>query len=757
MKAKYLFCFGVWLCAAVTVHSVETLALNGAGWSATLDAKGALATFTVGGQNLLAASTNARLFTVNLRDEHGAALVVGSETAEFKGAPATDGGYVLRYEKLAGLPLDATVTIRTAPQDPLSRWRITLNNRSKLRLEWVEFPIVSVPNDLRNEPNGPAIFWSGNEGCLVTDAELRNRHGQPYRAQSYPSGGWCGRYPGPVQMQFMAYLRRGAGLYFASHDPQHSSKEIDYCRDGDHVRLIMKSYLEGAGDDEWRMHYDTVLGAIGGDWHDAAEIYRTWLETAGQSSLPPKLSDNKNLPAWFWASPIVATWPTRGMGHHAYTQAPNEFFPFTNALPITAQLRQELNAPILALLMQWEGTAPWAPPYVWPPMGGEPAFRTFVKGLHAQHNLAGVYCSGIAWTTKANTGDGTYERKADFDRLNLAREMCTGPAGEMKSAICNHESIRWGYDLCPARDFTREVIAAEAEKIARSGVDYIQLFDQNCGGSPCNCYAATHGHPPGPGLWQVDAMGALIANVRQRLDAINTNLLLGCEAAAADAYLRHLPLNDLRFNINISSFGRPVPAYAYVLHEYVNNFMGNQVQVGADHKKSPLNLLQRIAYSFTAGDLLSVVLKDKGEIHWNWCEKWDVPPPDQASAKQLLARLNAWRTGAGKPFLVTGRMLKPYPVEGTRNIPLVLKWKGDIQNFPSVFTTRWRAPDGREAQVLVNYLPDEEQTVTVRLPGRHRMRTLREPAVALGVFLPTAATPSIRIPPLSAVLLETQP
>jgi hypothetical protein len=288
-------------------------------------------------------------------------------------------------------------------------------------------------------------------------------------------------------------------------------------------------------------------------------------------------------------------------------------------------------------------------------------------------------------------------------------------------------------------------------------VDYIQLFDQNIGASPCNCYSPAHGHPPAPGVWQVDAMAEVIAGVRQRLDAVNTNILIGCEAAAADAYLRHLPLNDLRFNINISSFGRPVPAYAYVFHEYVNNFMGNQVQVGADHVKSPLNLFQRLAYSFAAGDLLSVVLKDKGEIHWGWCDKWEVPAPPQEPVKKFVAHLNTWRTGAAKPFLVTGRMLKPWPVEGARDVPLVLTWKNDVHHFPSVFATRWRAPDGREAQVLVNYLPDAEQAVTVRLSGPSQMRVLRDPAAAPGRFTPAPAAPIIHLPPLSAVLLEIQP
>ena len=35
--------------------------------------------------------------------------------------------------------------------------------------------------------------------------------------------------------------------------------------------------------------------------------------------------------------------------------------------------------------------------------------------------------------------------------------------------------------------------------VAKAGVDYIQLLDQNHGGTPYFCYSRKHNHPPVPG------------------------------------------------------------------------------------------------------------------------------------------------------------------------------------------------------------------------------------------------------------------
>ena len=712
---------------------------------------GTLTSFSNGRKEFVVDCGHEALLTIRLRDGQGNVADVASGRALWLPDDPTRSGARYRFESLGGLAIHADVAIECPSDDPRSYWHLTVHNDTELTIEWIDFPRVVVPNDLVAAGGDARILWPVGEGVLIEDAQLRDATWLNYKPLGYPSKGWDGYFPCSAQTQFMAYYGEGGGLYFGAHDENASVKMLEFYQTEQGVRLEHRVFAGAAGRGEFRMGYPVVLGVFDGDWHDAADLYREFYLHSGIEK-PPRLIDNSSIPDWMRESPVVVTYPVRGRKDTGTMEPNPDYYPYTNALPHLAKLSEELDSKVMALLMQWEGTAPWAPPYVWPPYGDSENFAKFVDALHRSGNLAGVYASGIAWTNESLL-EPQYNRSRQFEEERLADSMCVGPGGELlHSLICNG-NIRWGHDICVSTEFARDVVRNEIVKIAESGCDYIQYFDQMHGGGPCFCYSAEHGHPPGPGIWMKTHMERLLGQLHEALREAGRNVVLGCESAAAEPYIRHLMFNDVRFEINLF-YGKPVPVYAYLYHEFVNNFMGNQNNSTTviDIEKSPLNLLQRIAYSFVAGDMLTVVLKDKGQIHWDWCTDWEVEPPEQEPVTRLLRTLNAWRRGAGKPYLCYGRMLKPLPIEGVYPVPLVMK-DGRRVEYPSLMTSRWVSPDGRTAQIVVNYTM-ERQSFTVPEWSGEFVRTLPAADGLEGhLFAGNAGLP-FDIEPLSAVLLE---
>lgn len=386
---------------------------------------------------------------------------------------------------------------------------------------------------------------------------------------------------------------------------------------------------------------------------------------------------------------------------------PNKLFPYINIMPYVDCFEKAFGSKVMILLMHWEGTEPWAPPVVWPPYGGEEELKKLIDALHERGGVLGVYCSGLGWTIDSKLDD--YKTYEFFEKNNLKEEMCLSPKQDLPySAICTMQ--RDGYDMCPTRDFTKKIVKEQVEHMVEAGIDYIQLMDQNHGGTSYFCYSKKHNHPPVPGKWQVDAVKELLSDVNE----ITGNVLLGCESAAAESYIPNLLFSDNRFNLAYY-IGRPVPAYAYIYHEYLNNFLGNQVCVDwhIDYNKSPDSFFERIGYSFSAGDMLTVVITENGEVDWNWGKRdRDKTPPNQEYVKRLIKNLNYWRINEGKKYLHMGSMIKPLPSECEK----LEIWRnnGTKVEVPKIHTSAWMAQDGSEAQFFINYL-NSENIVTVEV------------------------------------------
>ncbi len=668
------------------------LSLSNCQYALTLDERRGTVQSLRAGEKELLSGAQPPVFLLALRDDAGERITLDAESPCTFAAGQKDGEITLTYQNIGDTGTSLTLTVRE-DGTAFSKWSADVTGT--LQLEWLEFPRVTVADTFSDRGGESRILWPYNEGALVTNLDARAQSDFPYREPEYPSHGSYAMYPGMLFAPFLAVLQTAGNLYLAAHDPEPNTRNVDFYRTDSGVQLKMRVYpgIEGGC---WSSTGETLLGTFAGDWYAAAELYRTWFEGAKPARYT-KIREEKSLPEWYSDSPVVLTYCVRG--HYDVDQmTPNALFPYLNAMPLVEKMAQRLHSRIMVVLMHWEGTAPWAPPYVWPPYGGEEALRAFADALHEKGHILGVYCSGFGWTQRSNIDN--YNMESVFEEKHLRDVMCLSPRGELPlSRICNDQ--RYGYDICPASDFLRETITGEAASMAAAGIDYAQLLDQNHGGTPYMCYAKNHGHPPVPGKWESEAAVEILQQAREKTGG---RMLFGCESSAAEAFIPELRFSDNRYELNYGS-GLAVPLYAYLYHEYTHNFMGNQVcgEGALNCRENKENLLYRLAYSFVAGDLMTLVVNDRGRIQWAWGQTnfSEHYMPEEEPVLELIANLNRWRQGAAYKYLHDGKMLRPLEVKTEKTVPLLVK-SGSHQ-VPPVHTARYQAADGAIGQIVVNY------------------------------------------------------
>lgn len=620
------------------------------------------------------------LFSLKFREKTGDSRVVESTECDFC---SYENGRVKYTHK------DFQCELKIQEKEEALTFRISVKNNTNALLEWAEIAPLSIKGKLKDEEGGKGeIVYPYNEGCLVTNMAYRESMPFAYTEPEYPSKGSYSIFPNMISSQFIAYIADGVGVYLGMHDEERTTKHIDFRYDNENIRVFMRTFCDVGYGQDYEMPFDYVLQVFQGEWYAAADIYYDWFTKHLPNGLK-KIKDNETLPKWYQESPLIVAYPIRGEKDTETTD--NGMFPYSNAFPILEELAKETDSKVMALLMHWEGTAPWAPPYMWPPYGGENVFAEFVDEAHSKDMLVGLYCSGMGWTMQSNI-IAEYNCEKLFEELGMSACVCANSDGSLESVICTAQ--RKGYDLCPSCAQSKTILKTEFDKLCASGIDYVQALDQNHGGGSYFCYSDQHGHPPAPGKWQQIETNKMLASIDRK------QVLFGCESAAAEPFLSALQFSDNRYELNYY-VGMPVPLYGYLYHEYVNNFMGNQIC--AMLGKSDNNFTYRLAYSFSAGDMLTVVINGRGEFLYSWCD--GVMPlekrVEKAPALALIKNLNGWRKKAGKNFLHFGKMIPPIPVQCGKE-RFVLDANGAYLVTDSVVTSAF-AYQGKKVQFIVNY------------------------------------------------------
>jgi len=262
--------------------------------------------------------------------------------------------------------------------------------------------------------------------------------------------------------------------------------------------------------------------------------------------------------------------------------------------------------------------------------------------------------------------------------------------------------VRSGYDVCPKQEKVKKVMVDEAVKVAKADIDYFQAFDQNLGGLPKFCWSRGHGHPAAPGKWIADEMSDIFEKMQNVIYENGKKMIFGCESAASETSMKYLPFNDARWFTAFRQ-GIPVPAYSFIYHEYCGNYMGNQngVEKNFNLEAAPENLLYRTAYSFLAGDMLTIILGDKGKIGWSWNSPYDGSYPEQEIIADFIKNANKWRKGFTKKYLRYGKMLKCESINFEKSLAGVYK-SGEELYVENILTSKFMASDGSVAQFFVN-------------------------------------------------------
>jgi hypothetical protein len=664
------------------------LVVVNAGYRMVIDsARGSIAslqsTFGADRDLLIPDHVNLPLFTIEFMDGDGTFRTVHSSQAQNihveKSEKDATQLVTIDFKDIDGLPVNAHVTARCPANESLTYWNLEVENGTNLWIAHVQFPVVQVPFDNSVDGDTSHILSSSGDGILAGPV-----------TPSMAAGSWGGRdrntpeiwrynnYPGQwASTQLMAYYNDAGGLYLACDDATGLPKFIDPLMEDNGVTMGLGHYPGTQGPGKSILPYNVVLGTFQGDWYAAAEIYRNWASKQDFCAL--KLAERKDYPKWITeSSPVGIAFPMRGQSDWDGPAMENpEYAPATNALQYLEKLAAGLDSPLMPIVFNWEHGGPWVQPDAFPPVGGEAAMKEFMakakeKGWHPV-----IYGDGLSWVTG--------QKNTNYDGMPYFREH-NGEAAVVRNwdgTLLKFDLGDWrkGYMACVGTEGGRQMILEMTRKMAQFGPSVIQQFDQGPG--PKACFARDHGHPPVPGPWMTAAFNGLLKDDEQAARSIDSSVAMSCEGAPPETYLEHFQIWDARV--------RTCPLYSFLYHEYANGHEGFYTNRVNDEA-----LRLSVGRALVTGYMVTFTLRDKGLIEYDWDQPWSRAIPDQAAILDWTKRVNQFRAGIARDYLVFGKMLRPWKVSNLTERDF--GWGME----PLVQSATWQAPDGRIGIVLAN-------------------------------------------------------
>ncbi|MHB8993632.1 MAG: DUF6259 domain-containing protein [Armatimonadota bacterium] len=415
------------------------------------------------------------------------------------------------YEVAEGLRANLRVVLR---QGELT-WNLDLNNRSKLDIVEVTCPLLP--------------GW--RLGDVATDDRLMSPQWQGGLETSDPihAGGGSVHYPTGGAMCWFDLFEQGHGVYLSGHD-----RALTGCVLGatpDVAANALTFSLTKWSCVQPRESYQgppAVLGLHGGDWHAAADAYRTWGRTWMRQPAPPE-------------------WVREADGWYGLVSSANSNnVPFRRFPEFLKQAR-ELGTDYISVWGQMTGGNNCdALPYPNPMLGSLTDFKDAVREIRRQGGHITFYVSSQFW--RVDYGDA--ETLGSTPRGLLPPGVPTWNWDEWRDyALRGYGGTYSGDTLLDEKDkarygtpWLRTIICPWTEAWSKRHLQYwtVDQYARNYGASGIyldetsaaverQCVAANHGHA-NSGIWGQSlarAMDAMVSGGR-RVDPDWTFAVEGC-------------------------------------------------------------------------------------------------------------------------------------------------------------------------------------------------------------------------------------
>lgn len=567
MRGKRVIGVAGVLAGILAVASAATIELRSGDGVLGLDgATGSVVRFADAGRGLEFAGGGEGLFRLVVIPRGGDPLKpLELSSREAKAVRRLDGeGLRLRFERIGGRDLSATCTVE-AGAGGFFRFRIGVEGDAGTILERVDYPLLPLRAPLEGDGAGDALVLGTTKGGVLE------------RPHQWKNGRYAaGTQPGNLAAQFGCYYGPEGGVVTFCEDGAGHPKTLAAGRMSDGLALGWRHLMRRDLKDAFALSFPVAVGVFRGtggagtDWRDAAAMYKAW--ALKQPWCATRFADREDLPGWLKEGPAQVRFGRDWLGRPERIEGWLEKY----------WQKHFAGVPLVVTFWGWEGVATWVPPKYLPPYPSEEGLKRCVDAVRRAGGHAFFWPSGYQWClTYGKREDGTFEweDRAWFEREARAHAM-VGKDG--KVMLTNPPWYRGGEaaTLCRGDKWSRDWLTGLAVALAERGGELFQI-DQVVGAGMRgggDCRATGHGHPPGIGIWDVDAAHKQMSEMLAACRAAGVNMVLGYEEPQ-ELFLQEVGIQDYRdyevvWKAQLPEH-RAESVFGYLYHEFVPLFQSN--------------------------------------------------------------------------------------------------------------------------------------------------------------------------------------